>query len=68
MESKQQIISKLRQELLQWEGYKAPVAGQRDQLGLGPLFYSKPSHSLILSLLSDEIVLDHLTTAPFPTQ
>ena len=37
MESKQQVISKLRQELLQWEGYKAPVAGQRDQLGIGPL-------------------------------
>lgn len=37
MESKQQIISKLRQDLLQWEGYKAPVAGQRDQLGLGVL-------------------------------
>ncbi|OCX54353.1 Error-prone repair protein ImuA [Mucilaginibacter sp. PPCGB 2223] len=37
MESKQQVISKLRQELLQWEGYKPPVAGQRGVLGLGEL-------------------------------
>ncbi|TSJ41017.1 Error-prone repair protein ImuA [Mucilaginibacter corticis] len=37
MESKQQVISKLRQELLGWEGYKPPLPGQRAQLGLGPL-------------------------------
>lgn len=37
MENKQQVISKLRQDLLQWEGYKPPLAGQRGSLGLGAL-------------------------------
>jgi protein ImuA len=37
MENKQQVISKLRQELLGWEGYKAPIASGRAALGLGPL-------------------------------
>ncbi|MFC0513532.1 ImuA family protein [Mucilaginibacter angelicae] len=43
MESKQQVISKLKQDLLQWEGYKAPVAGQRGQLGLGPVENAFPN-------------------------
>lgn len=43
MENKQQVISKLRQDLLQWEGYKAPVSGQRGQLGLGPLENAFPN-------------------------
>nr|WP_067060806.1 Error-prone repair protein ImuA [Mucilaginibacter sp. L294] len=37
MNSNTTIISKLRQDLLKWEGYKPPVSGQRDTLGLGPL-------------------------------
>lgn len=37
MNSNTTIISKLRQDLLKWEGYKPPVNGQHDKLGLGPL-------------------------------
>ena len=37
MNSNTTIISKLRQDLLRWEGYKPPVSGQHDTLGLGPL-------------------------------
>ncbi|MES2063468.1 MAG: Error-prone repair protein ImuA [Bacteroidota bacterium] len=37
MNSNTTIISKLRQDLLKWEGYKPPVSGQHDSLGLGPL-------------------------------
>jgi protein ImuA len=37
MNSHTDIISKLRQDLLKWEGYKPPLSGQRDLLGLGPL-------------------------------
>ncbi|RVU02064.1 Error-prone repair protein ImuA [Mucilaginibacter limnophilus] len=37
METNKHIISKLRQDLLKWEGYKPPQSGQRAQLGLGPL-------------------------------
>ncbi|RYY52767.1 MAG: Error-prone repair protein ImuA, partial [Chitinophagaceae bacterium] len=37
MEATKEIISKLRQDLLKWEGYKAPVSGRQDQIGLGPL-------------------------------
>ena len=35
--SKTDIIDKLRQDILGWEGYKAPTSGQRSLLGLGPL-------------------------------
>ena len=35
--SKTDIIDKLRQDILGWEGYKAPTSGQRSFLGLGPL-------------------------------
>ncbi|RYY37738.1 MAG: Error-prone repair protein ImuA [Sphingobacteriaceae bacterium] len=37
MEYKQQVITQLRQDLLKWEGYKAPALGQPNLLGLGPL-------------------------------
>ncbi|GAA4327632.1 hypothetical protein GCM10023149_31150 [Mucilaginibacter gynuensis] len=43
MESNKNIISKLRQDILQWEGYKAPATGQRDMLGLGPLESAFPN-------------------------
>jgi protein ImuA len=31
------LISKLQQDILQWEGYKAPVAGTSGLMGLGPV-------------------------------
>jgi protein ImuA len=43
MENKQQVISKLRQDLLLWEGYKAPASERREQLGLGPLENAFPN-------------------------
>ena len=35
--SKTDIIGKLRQDILGWEGYKPPVSGQRGLIGLGPV-------------------------------
>jgi protein ImuA len=37
MEKRQQVISKLRQDLLAWEGYKPPAGGRSALLGLGEL-------------------------------
>jgi len=31
------IVSRLQKDILQWEGYKPPAGGIREQLGLGPL-------------------------------
>jgi protein ImuA len=31
------LIERLQKDILQWEGYKAPDSGRREQLGLGPL-------------------------------
>jgi len=36
-ENKKNIISKLQQDILQWEGYKPPTAGTRGVVGLGPI-------------------------------
>ncbi|MFD2872030.1 ImuA family protein [Mucilaginibacter ximonensis] len=41
--AKKDIVERLQKEILQWEGYKPPVAGQRDQLGLGPLENAFPN-------------------------
>jgi len=43
MESKKEIISQLRKNLLQWEGYKPPVTGIRSSVGLGPLEEAFPN-------------------------
>lgn len=43
MESKKALISKLQQDILQWEGYKPPVAGARDTAGLGPVEAAFPN-------------------------
>lgn len=37
MENKKALISKLKQDILGWEGYKPPVSGRRDLVGLGPV-------------------------------
>jgi protein ImuA len=42
-ESKTHIISQLRKNLLQWEGYKPPVTGARPLVGLGPLEAAFPN-------------------------
>src|ERR1700744_1552741 len=43
MEGKKEIISQLRKNLLQWEGYKPPVTGRRSSVGLGPLEEAFPN-------------------------
>lgn len=43
MEDKKLIIGKLRQDILQWEGYKPPVAGTSSLAGLGPLESAFPN-------------------------
>ncbi|MDB4927035.1 hypothetical protein [Mucilaginibacter sp.] len=43
MESKNEIISQLRKNLLQWEGYKPPVTGTRSLVGVGPLEAAFPN-------------------------
>jgi protein ImuA len=43
MENKKAIVSALQQKILQWEGYKPPVAGTRSLLGLGPLEAAFPN-------------------------
>ncbi|MGN6177547.1 MAG: ImuA family protein [Mucilaginibacter sp.] len=40
---KKALISKLQQEILQWEGYKPPVAGSRSLVGLGPVETAFPN-------------------------
>lgn len=37
------IVSTLQQKILQWEGYKPPVAGARSTLGLGPMEAAFPN-------------------------
>jgi len=41
--TKTDIISQLRKDLLQWEGYKPPAGGHRNRLGLGPLENAFPN-------------------------
>lgn len=41
--TKSDMISQLRKDILQWEGYKPPVRGHRNQLGLGPLENAFPN-------------------------
>jgi protein ImuA len=43
VENKQEKISRLRKNLLQWEGYKPPVTGARSLIGLGPLEAAFPN-------------------------
>jgi protein ImuA len=42
-ETNSDIVSRLRKDILQWEGYKPPVRGHRDQLGLGLLENAFPN-------------------------
>jgi protein ImuA len=41
--TKQEIIDKLRQELLTWEGFKPPQPGEGDSFGLGPVEAAFPN-------------------------
>lgn len=41
--TKKDIVNKLRQDILQWEGYKPPVSGRQSLLGIGPLEAAFPT-------------------------
>lgn len=43
MEAKQEILQKLRQDLLLWQGYKPPQAAASDRIGLGEIEDAFPS-------------------------
>ncbi|WP_208094417.1 ImuA family protein [Mucilaginibacter agri] len=40
--SKEQLISKLRQDMLRWEGFRPPLPGAGHNLGLGPIAAAFP--------------------------
>jgi len=40
---KQAIISQLRQNILLWQGFKPPTAGQKEEIGLGPMEAAFPN-------------------------
>jgi protein ImuA len=40
---KQAIISRLRQDILLWQGFKPPAAGQKEEIGLGSLEAAFPN-------------------------
>ncbi|WCT13779.1 ImuA family protein [Mucilaginibacter jinjuensis] len=42
-EARQDIISRLQKDILQWEGYRAPDAGTNQKLGLGPVESAFPN-------------------------
>jgi protein ImuA len=40
--TKEEIISKLRQDMLRWEGFRPPKTGVNNDLGLGPVATAFP--------------------------
>lgn len=40
---KQSIINQLKQDVLLWQGFKPPAAGQKEEIGLGPLEAAFPN-------------------------
>ncbi len=50
-----EILNKLRQDILHWEGYKSPVSGRRDLLGLGALESSFPNEVFPISSVHEMV-------------
>jgi protein ImuA len=40
--TKQEIISRLRQDMIRWEGFRPPLPGMNNDLGLGPVAAAFP--------------------------
>jgi protein ImuA len=59
METKSEIISQLKKDILLWEGFKAPVAGADDSFGLGPIEAAFPN-----GIFPVGAVHEFLTTGP----
>jgi protein ImuA len=51
--SKNDIIGKLKQDILGWEGYKPPVTGARSLVGLGPLETAFPNRVFPLAAVHE---------------
>jgi protein ImuA len=54
-QQQQHIIQHLQQQILQWEGYKPPLPGQRNTLGLGPLENAFPNSVFPLSTVHEMV-------------
>jgi protein ImuA len=53
--TKKEIISRLRKDILQWEGYRPPSAGTRGLMGLGPLESAFPNEVFPLGTVHEMI-------------
>jgi protein ImuA len=53
--TKKEIISRLRKDILQWEGYRAPSADTRGVMGLGPLESAFPNEVFPLGTVHEMI-------------
>jgi protein ImuA len=53
--TKKEIISRLRKDILQWEGYRPPSAGRRGLMGLGPLESAFPNEVFPLGTVHEMI-------------
>lgn len=53
--TKQDIISKLQKDLLQWEGYRAPETGTRELMGLGAIESAFPNGVFALGTVHELI-------------
>ena len=53
--AKQEIISKLRQDIVAWEGFRAPEAGEQAEFGLGVLENAFPNKTFPTGVLHEFI-------------
>jgi protein ImuA len=52
-DTKQEIVSRLQKDILQWEGYRPPPEGSRDLLGLGAVEAAFPNGSFPLGAVHE---------------
>jgi len=52
-DTKQEIVSRLQKNILQWEGYRPPPDGTRNLLGLGPVEAAFPNGSFPLGAVHE---------------
>lgn len=55
MEDKKDIIRRLQQDILQWEGYKAPAAGSNNVVGLGAVENAFPNRVFPLGAVHEMV-------------
>lgn len=57
-DAKSVLIERLQKNILQWEGYRSPDSGRREQLGLGPLEAAFPNGVFPKSTVHELICAD----------